>query len=190
MEGPGFCVESYGKGGRHMRIRKAQAQDVEKVWGIYDAILVQEEIHHAPTGWERGKYPLPQTARTAFDRGELFVMEEDGQVLASAVINSLQAPEYRHCPFLYPAEDEQVMVLHTLVVHPLHAGRGIATRFVAFYEDYARRHLCTVSRMDTNQRNLPARQLYRKLGWREAACVPCYFNGIENVMMVIMEKKL
>ena len=44
--------------------------------------------------------------------------------------------------------------------------------------------------MDTNARNLTARQLYAKLGYREIAIVPTVFNGIPGVDLVLLEKHL
>ena len=61
---------------------------------------------------------------------------------------------------------------------------------MGFYEDYARENGCKVLRMDTNARNLRARAMYAKLGYREAGTVPCAFNGIPDVQLVLLEKKL
>ena len=44
--------------------------------------------------------------------------------------------------------------------------------------------------MDTNAINAAARAMYAKLGYREADIVPCVFNGIPNVNLVLLEKKL
>ena len=44
--------------------------------------------------------------------------------------------------------------------------------------------------MDTNERNTAARALYRRLGYREADVVPCVFNGLEGVRLVLLEKQL
>ena len=49
---------------------------------------------------------------------------------------------------------------------------------------------CTVLRMDTNAKNAAARRLYQKLGYAESDIVPCIFNGIPNVQLVLLEKKL
>ena len=76
------------------------------------------------------------------------------------------------------------------MVHPEAAGRGIGTRFVAFYEDLAREMGCPFLRMDTNALNKPARKLYASLGYREPGIVKCVFNGIPNVDLVCLEKKL
>ena len=54
----------------------------------------------------------------------------------------------------------------------------------------ARENGCTVLRMDTNAKNAAARRLYQKLGYAESDIVPCIFNGIPNVQLVLLEKKL
>lgn len=115
---------------------------------------------------------------------------DGGQVVAAAIINRIQVPVYAEVGWLYPAEPDEVMVLHTLVVDPLCSGRGYGTAFVAFYEGYARQSGCPVLRMDTNEKNAAARRLYARLGYREAGIVPCVFNGIKGVGLVCLEKKL
>ena len=57
-------------------------------------------------------------------------------------------------------------------------------------DGHGRQNGCTVLRIDTNARNLRARAMYAKLGYREAGTVPCVFNGIPDVQLVLLEKKL
>ena len=154
-------------------IRRAQEKDLAAVERIYDAIHTEEEAGRACIGWEREIYPTRRTAEDALVRDDLFV--EDA---------------YAEVKWLYPALDEQVMVLHTLVIDPDEKGKGYGREFVAFYEEYASRSGCTCLRMDTNARNEGARRLYRHLGYREAGIVPCVFNGLAGVELVMLEKKL
>ena len=171
-------------------IRKAIPADIPAVVRIYDAILTEQEQGRASIGWIRGVYPTEQTAREALDAGELFVWEQDGNILAAAKINREQVPEYALARWEYPAPDDKIMVLHTLVVDPAASGRGIGTGFVAFYEQYALENGCRFLRMDTNEINSAARTLYRHLGYREVGIVPCCFNGIPDVQLVCLEKYL
>lgn len=90
----------------------------------------------------------------------------------------------------HPAEPTEVMVLHTLVIDPEDKGRGLGRRFVRFYEDYARQEGCKCLRLDTNSRNTSARALYKSMGYEEIGCVPCVFNGLEDVNLVLIEKAL
>ena len=167
-------------------IRKATEADAGAVAAIYGAILdLPYDI-----GWVRGVYPTIKTAEAALERGDLFVCDDGGKIKASAVINKIQVPEYALGRWKYPAPDDKIMVMHTLTVDPAYAGRGIGGEMIKFYEEYARADGCTVLRIDTNAKNSRARAMYAHLGYEEIGAVPCTFNGIAGVSLVLLEKKL
>jgi len=116
------------------------------------------------------------------------VLEADGQILASAIINQIQVDVYAGAPWEYQVPDDQICVLHTLTVSPKAAHKGLGSAFVRFYEEYAAEHGCPELRIDTNERNQRARAMYRKLGYKEIGIVPTVFNGIPGVNLVLMEK--
>ena len=171
-------------------IRKATAADIDAIAALYERIHTEEEAGRCSTGWLRGIYPTGQTAEAAVALGDMFVDEQEGAILACGRINREQVDVYAQVPWRYEAAPEQVMVLHTLVVEPAAKGKGLGSAFVAFYEAYARAHGCPCLRIDTNERNLRARALYKRLGYREAAVMPCEFNGIPGVGLVCLEKWL
>ena len=171
-------------------IRKATKGNIPAVASIYDKLHTEEEKGRATIGWIRGVYPTEDTARMALSRDDLFVQEDGGKIVGAAIINQTQVDAYEGGQWQYEAEAAEVMVLHTLVIDPDTAGRGFGKQFVAFYEDYARKSGCKVLRMDTNSRSARARAMYGRLGYREAGIVPCVFNGIEGVELVLLEKSL
>lgn len=173
-----------------MEIRKAKATDLDSIEKIYEFIHDDEEKGLITVGWIRNVYPTRKTAEDALNRGDLFVMTEEQTVVAAAVINRIQVEEYRYAAWKHPAADDEVMVLHGLVVDPHQKSKGCGKAFVAYYESYAREHGCKVLRMDTNARNTRARGLYKHLGYEEVGIVPCVFNGIPNVQLVCLEKYL
>lgn len=171
-------------------IRRARPEDIPEVVKIYDHIHDKEEAGESAIGWVRDIYPTVRTAITALEQEDLFVGEVDGRIVSAARINQQQVPEYADCRWEYDAPEDQVMVLHTLVVEPSQSGKGYGKEFIRFYEDYALRHGCVYLRLDTNEINTAARTLYKKLGYKEPGIVPCVFNGIEGVRLVCLEKKL
>lgn len=173
-----------------MIFRKATVQDIPAIEKIYDDIHTEEEAGRTTIGWIRGVYPTRQTAEASLLRDDLFVAEVDGAVVGTAIINQQQVDVYEGADWQYPAKNSEVMVLHTLVISPSMMKQGFGKAFVAFYEDYARQYGCPYLRMDTNARNLRARAMYRKLGYAEIGIVPCVFNGIDGVQLVLLEKKL
>ena len=172
-------------------IRNAVARDLEAVAAIYDRIHTHQEQGKTVIGWQRGIYPTCQTAQAALERGDLFVMEsEDGKILGSAIFNQRQDDFYFDAPWEYPAEPEQVMVMHTLTVDPDVQHKGCGSAFAAFYEAYALSRGCRYLHIDTNERNVTARDFYRRRGYREIGVVPCDFNGLLGVRLGLLEKKL
>ena len=155
--------------------RKATAADLNAIENIYNKIHEAEERGAFTTGWISRVYPVRATAEAALGRDDLYVLEEDGTTGA---------------PWEFEAEDSEVCVFHTLTVDPDLRGKGIGTRFMAFYEQTAREMGCPELRIDTNARNTNARALYKKLGYKEIDIVPTVFNGIPGVNLVLLEKHL
>lgn len=170
-----------------MNIRRATLFDLPGVAKVYEEIHDAEEAGLITTGWIRGVYPVRATAEAALQRGDLFILEKGNQVLGSAIINRIQVDVYESAPWRY---DDEVCVLHTLVISPRSRRKGYGRAFVEFYEDYALDHDLYELRMDTNARNTVARDMYARMGYREIAVVPTVFNGIPDVQLVLLEKNL
>lgn len=59
------------------------------------------------------------------------------------------------------------MVMHTLIIDPNKKGGGFGKAFAEFYEKYALENNCHYLRIDTNEKNINARNFYKKLGYQE-----------------------
>lgn len=157
---------------------------------LYDEIHTAEEEKKQQIGWIRGVYPVRATAEMAVQRGDLFVLEEDGDIVGTGIINKIQVDSYRYGSWKHQVPDDQVCVLHTLMISPRHSGRGYARCFLAFYENYAREHGCTELRIDTQEKNVAARTMYKKHGYTEIGILTTDFNGIPGIPLVLLEKYL
>ena len=173
-------------------IRKAKKEDIERVVEIYDHIHDAEEKGAIFVGWNRKIYPTKKTAEAAVDRDDLYVMIDDvsDEMVATAIINKIQVDVYKDANWKFNAQDDEVMVLHTLIVDPNKKNKGYGRKFVEFYENLAKDNGCKVLRIDTNEKNTNARQFYKKINYREAGVVPCEFNGLKNVHLVLLEKQI
>ena len=171
-------------------IRKASSSDIDAIAAIYDNIHTEEEAGRVSIGWVRGIYPSRTTAEEALARNDLFIAEADGKAVGTAVINQIQVDIYKDAPWQYDVPDDEIMVLHTLVIDPFTKGKGYGSAFVEFYEKYALENGCAYLRMDTNVLNAAARKFYDHRGYKEIAVAPCRFNGIPDVDLVLLEKKL
>ncbi len=173
-----------------MIVRKGSSADLDGIARIYNEIHDEEENGTVTTGWVRGVYPVRATAEAALQRGDLFVMEEDGRIYGAAMINQIQVYAYANGKWKHAVPDSEVCVMHTLVISPKASGRGLGKQFLRFYENYALENGMPELRIDTNERNTRARAMYRKLGYEEIGIEPTSFNGIPDVNLVLLEKYL
>jgi ribosomal protein S18 acetylase RimI-like enzyme len=178
-------------------IRKATAEDIPAIAAIYDEIHDREEAGEVTTGWLRGVYPVQKTAEDAVARGDMYVQvaggddsNAAGQVVGTAILNQLQVDVYADGEWQYPADDSEVMVIHTLIISRKTDRKGLGSDFLAYYEAFALEHGCKYLRLDTNARNAAARAFYKRHGYKEIGIVPTVFNGIPGVDLVLIEKKL
>lgn len=175
----------------NLLVRKAVAAELDEVCRIYELIHDAEESGVVTVGWRRGVYPTRATAAEALARGELFVMTDGGRVVASAIINHEQPEAYLAVDWKHPVDSEKVGVLHTLVVDPASAGRGLGREFVSFFENYVKSRGCEVARLDTQVKNVRPFNLYPRLGYRLAAIAETPFQNLpEKVDLAMFEKKL
>ena len=173
-----------------MEIRKANLSDIDEIAKIYEKIHDEEEKGLATIGWIRNIYPTRKIAEDALVRNDLFVLADENKVVASAVINRIQVDEYKYAEWRHTAKDSKIMVLHCLTVDPFQKNKGYGKTFVAYYEKYAKEQGCVELRMDTNEKNVRARNLYQRLGYEEVGIVNTVFNGIPDVRLVCLEKYL
>ena len=175
-------------------IRKATIRDLDAVASVYDHIHSAEESGAITTGWIRGIYPVRETASAALSRGDLFVQTDEIQgketVVGTAILNQVQVDVYKDASWRYDVPDSQVMVLHTLAIDTNVKGCGYGRKFEEYYRQYAIKNGCRYLRIDTNVRNRYARGFYKKLGYEEVDILPCEFNGIPGVELVLLEKKI
>lgn len=170
--------------------RKATSADINTISQIYDNIHTEEELKNTTTGWIRGVYPTKSTIEAALSRDDLFVEESNGEIVGTAILNQQQVDTYRLEKWQYEAPDNQIMVMHTLIIDPNKKGGGFGKAFAEFYEKYALENNCHYLRIDTNVKNINARNFYKKLGYQEIGILPCEFNGIKDVQLVLLEKKI
>jgi len=158
-------------------IRKANKDDIPAVAELYNIMIDYEDTHVKYTSWQKDIYPTAATARLGVKANTLYVIEEDGSIVGSVILDTKQPPEYRKVSWSVDAKRGQALVIHTLCVMPEHSGGGLGTALVDLAKDVARESGCLCVRLNTSSRNLPAKHLYEKNGFYIAATEPMLLNG-------------
>lgn len=173
-----------------MMIGPAAPSDIPAIADAYRSLLAYEQTHQRWSNWEAGVYPTIRVPEEKVPRGEMYVLKE-GQVLcASMVLNRDQAAEYGAVQWLYPADPERVLVIHTLCVPPDRAGHGYGTAMVRFAQQTAARDGYQVIRLDTYAGNTPARSLYLRNGFRIAGYGHILLQGLISEEQVYLEYRV
>lgn len=168
-------------------IRQATMADIPGISQTYADLLAHEAVCGSTTNWRAGVYPTDRVPQTKIPAGAMYVLEEDGVICGSMVLNHDQPAEYRDIDWLYPAEDAQVLVIHTLCVAPQHAGKGYGTQLVRFALAHARALNCRVVRIDTWEHNEPAKRFYAGRGFRLAGLHRCLHEGVIDEVLAYLE---
>ena len=158
-------------------IRKATIDDVSAIATLYNEAIDYEDSHVKYTSWRKGIYPTADTARLGVKNGSLYVYENDGKLLASVILDNRQPPEYREISWGASAKREEVLVIHTLCVHPECAGLGIGSAILDFAKQIATETNCKAIRLNTTSRNTLATRFYEKHGFTTVSKQKMLLNG-------------
>ncbi len=112
-------------------------------------------------------YPSIRIFENDIKRGELFVLEIDGNIIGTIVISSHMDEEY--IAVKWATSSHKNLYIHRLAVHPGHQKKGYAQELMGFAEDFGRKNNARSIRLDTfslNKRNQHFYELrgYQKLG--------------------------
>lgn len=185
---PCSSITSLNNKGVPMLFRPAAESDLDAIERHYTELLTHEaETGRSTTNWSLGVYPTRQTAAAALAAGTLWVLEREGEPVASVILNHHQDDFYATIGWQYPAPPEQVLVVHTLCIPPRYAGQGLGRECVSRIKQLAATMGCTVIRLDTWAGNIPAATLYQKNGFSLCGRAQVLFQGKIPEELVFLE---
>lgn len=179
-----------------MKVRKAVPSDAEICLKIYNSVCDWETENTILTAWNKQLYPTMETVSSALARNDLYVLEdktgtEKNKIVACGIINQLQPDFYKEFIWTAPAVAKEVLILHTFAVNPDFWGKGYAQFFMNFYETLALQKNCKALRLDTTLTNIPAQNLYKKLGFKLCGQFEDDPNGVGQPLIFLgLEKKV
>ncbi len=150
-----------------MNISTATQDDLDAVMSLVTA-CVRHMDSQGIAQWN-DVYP----SRTLFAKDiasqSLFVATVDAQARGVIALNEHQEPEYREISWAY--DEERILVVHRLCVHPDSQGQGVAARLMDFVEHHAEVQGYSAIRLDAFTENPAAVSLYYSRGYRRAGTV-------------------
>lgn len=152
-------------------VRKASEKNLDEIKQLYDKINEYLETHVNYPGWIKGVYPNEETAVEGWKENTLFVAVMEDKIVGSVILNHLQEDAYKEILWKNPYAEEQVLVVHTLVVHPSYLHKGVGRKLMDFAKEYGRANNLKAIRLDVSENNPPAIFLYESCGFQRTGTV-------------------
>lgn len=141
-------------------IRLASKFDLTSIEGIYKKIHTNEITKGPICNWKKDLYPTIKTAENNLQ--DLYVLEHEGKILGSMILNHAQSSEYKDMPWKYKADNQSILVIHTLCTDPQSQCHGVGQKLLNFAIKKAKDSGMTSIRLDTWEHNTPAQKFYTK----------------------------
>lgn len=161
-----------------MQLTRAVQADYEAVCTLYQAVIAAMEASGLDQ-WQWGVYPSAEIVADDINQGEMYVLREEGEIIAAVCVNQVQDEEYAQLDWHFGVNPG---LFHRLAIAPDCQGRGLGRVVLDGVCDILRDMGCDCLRCDTYSRNAAALRLYDRFGmrrarqfhfpWKEAPFVP------------------
>lgn len=147
-------------------IEAGTLNDVDELEKLYNDLndYLQSGINYS--GWRKGIYPVRETAEIGIEEENLFNLRVEGKIVGSIILNHKQEEAFGQVVWGIEADESQIIVIHTLVVHPKFMKQGISQKLMDFAKDYSTQKAMKSIRLDVAIQNMPAISLYEKCGYK------------------------
>ncbi len=147
-------------------ILPGKMNDLEGIIELYDTLI--DALVEAGTNypcWKKHIYPNKETAFDGIIAETIFIAKDGERIIGTIILNNCQPEAYSKLQWDVSADDSEVLVIHTLAVHPDYLKSGIALELLKFADEYAYNRGCKAIRLDVTVNNVPAIKLYEKCGF-------------------------
>ena len=156
---------------KNIKIEIGSEKDIKQLEKLYDDLNDYLNANINYPGWIKGIYPVRETAETAIKEKTLFTLKIDNIIAGSIILNQKPENAYNDVTWSINTNINEIIVIHTLVVHPKFMKHGIAQKLMNFTKLYALEKYIKSIRLDVAVQNLPAISLYEKSGYKYIAKV-------------------
>ena len=168
-----------------MIFRKAEKEDFDKIKSLYWILIDREQDDPSFPHWKKGIHPSDEMIQDSIDKGNLYVLVDDGEIVACVIANDEKVEGYADAPWQIDSDD--VIVLHVLAVHPNHRGKGLARKLVENVIEQERKAGKKALRLDVIENNTTAEKLYQKLDFRYIQTKTLYYDVVGEMTFKFYE---
>lgn len=146
-----------------MNVRLACVDDLNEIMELYHLVSDMMEDSAYDIGWRKDVYPTKEIVLLDIEQQTLYVLEKNEKIIGAIVLNHEYEECYNKLSWQIFADDDEVLILHRLCIHPQYRGCGKflikqAIEIAKFLNQKA-------IRLDVLCTNKPAIYLYEKCGF-------------------------
>ena len=172
-----------------MKFRKATKLDQEKLLTLYHDVIEQQKYDEFGASWTKGVYPTDADILSHLEKGEMFIGEENNVLACCCAVVAGEDEIYKNADWITEVNNNEIAVLHLLVVNKDFRRKGLATEFLNYIKTELERCF-KVIHLDALITNLPADRLYRKFGFICIGQYPVWYEDIGNTEVFLYEYRL
>lgn len=171
-------------------LRQAMLSDLDEVEEFYGQ--VSDDMAHAEysSKWTRGVYPSRAMLERHISLGNLFVLEIEGDLAGSLVLDHKHADGYEDASWLVQAEEDEIYIAHIVAVATRFQGKGLGRAIMRQAADVCRMRGGRAIRLDVIDGNVPAMRMYEKAGFRHIERRTLHYEGVDPMVFELYELEL
>jgi len=144
-------------------IVKGNQFDLDTIFQIY--INAKQELERRGIYQWTDNYPTISIIENDLKRGILYILKNDNDTVGAINISEEQEAEYQSINWIF--NDTKVLVIHRLVVNPIHQKQGYASQLMDYAENYAANKDYTSIRLDVYNQNNKVIEFYKNRGYKK-----------------------
>ncbi|MBT8321520.1 MAG: GNAT family N-acetyltransferase [Eudoraea sp.] len=142
-------------------IRQAKLPEIPEIHALTRA-CGEEMASRGIYQWNES-YPSVTVLKTDIQRGELYLLEDQKELLGIIALTTSIDPEYENVPWLTPNQNN--LYVHRLAVTPAYQSHGYAQKLMSYAESFAREGNFISIRLDTFSQNPRNQKFYEQRGY-------------------------
>ena len=148
-------------------IRKGRLTDINLILELTKA-CAEAMIDKGIYQWN-SHYPNRMAFEADIERGELYVLELNSELLGCVVISTHMDKEY--VPIKWLTSNKNNIYVHRLAIHPKLQGKGYAQKLMDFAETFAIENDYASIRLDTFSQNSRNQKFYELRGYKRLGSI-------------------
>lgn len=175
---------------KNIKFKKVSIRDLDQIRTLYWRLLDSSPEYGRILQWKKNIYPNDNDWNNYIVNDEMYLILDNINVIGAVAVTNAQSKEYRKIHWRVKANDQEVAVVHLLMILPEYQGGGAATAALDEIIKLATDKQKRVVRLDAIGTNVPAQKLYEKYGFVNCGTAQEYYESTGEMEFVFYEYAL